>query len=88
MKTIKILQTNSKSIKKIMTMSGVEGVRVRQYGKGIVVYVKDTSINIEKTLNFFNTYDLRRSNGDAVKSTVSKCLGVADFGNLFRVEVL
>jgi hypothetical protein len=84
MNQITILKTNSKSIKKVMTLAGIKVLRCSQNGKGILVTVSKS--DLVKAISFFNEYSLTRANGLPVSGSISVGSNYADFGTVFRTE--
>jgi hypothetical protein len=57
MKAIKILPTNSKSVKKCMTLYGIKVRRCVKNGNGLLISVQNTEEDIKLAQNFFNEFN-------------------------------
>lgn len=89
MKTVTFLPTNAKNIKKFMKLSGINVLRcVQDKPYRLLITVKNTTEDVEKSIKFFAEYDLTRFNGDKVNNVAqSKTEDRFDFGSICRTEV-
>jgi hypothetical protein len=88
MKAIKILPTNSKSVKKCMTLYGIKVRRCVKNGNGLLISVQNTEEDIKLAQNFFNEFNMTRSDGNALKPICQSDFdNIADFGNVFHTRI-
>ena len=89
MKAVTFLPTNAVSIKKFMKLSGINVLRcVQDKPHKILITVKNTTEDVEKSIQFFAEYGLTRFNGDKVNNVAqNKTEDRFDFGGICRTEV-
>lgn len=87
MKIVKIEATNAANIKKFMKMSGIDVVRCKANGQGLLISVANTPVNLENAVRFFENYNLTTKNGEKahVVSNYSDCV---DYCTLYRTNIL
>lgn len=86
MKAISIQPTNSKSIKRLMILSGIKVLRCIANNRGLIITVANTTENRLKAEKFMLEYSLTRSNGDK-PAVISTGVDHADYGNVFHTSV-
>jgi len=87
MKAIRILKTESKSIKKFLTLSGVKVLRCKQDGNGILLTVENSVNSIEKAIKFMVEFNLTKRDG-STPNVICKSKDYADFGSVFHTQII